>query len=189
MIPSDLLLEAYRRGIFPMAMEDDEIGWFSPDPRAIIPLDQFHVPHGLKRALQKRNFEIRINHSFETVMLACASRDETWINSEIFESYCNLHRLGYAHSVEAWKDGVLAGGLYGVALGGAFFGESMFHAVTEASKVALHALVERMRERNFAMLDVQWLTPHLKQFGTREISRVQYLKQLDSSANLACQFA
>ena len=95
MIPPVLLMEAYARGIFPMAMEDDEIGWFSPDPRAIIPLDAFHVPHGLKRALQKREFEIRIDHSFEQVMRACAARDETWINGEIFESYCNLHRLGH----------------------------------------------------------------------------------------------
>jgi leucyl/phenylalanyl-tRNA--protein transferase len=188
MIPSDLLLEAYGRGLFPMAMEDDEIGWFSPDPRAIIPLDDFHVPHGLNRALHKREFEIRVNHSFETVMRACAARDETWINGEIFESYCDLHRLGYAHSVEAWKNGELAGGLYGVALGGAFFGESMFHVVTEASKVALHALVERMRERKFTLLDVQWLTPHLLQFGAMEIARSQYLKQLKSSVSLRCQF-
>ena len=189
MIPTDLLLEAYRQGVFPMGLDDDEIGWFSPDPRAIIPLDHFHVPHGLKRALQKQDFEIRVNHSFEKVMRACAARDETWINGEILESYCRLHRLGYAHSVEAWKNGALAGGLYGVALGGAFFGESMFHVVTEASKVALHALVERMRERKFALLDVQWLTPHLQQFGAAEISRLQYLKQLESSLSLGCQFA
>ena len=188
MIPPHLLLEAYRRGIFPMGMEDGEIGWFSPDPRTIIPLDQFHVPHGMKRALRKQNFEIHINRSFEKVMLACADREETWINDEILESYCNLHQLGYAHSVEAWKNGTLAGGLYGVAVGGAFFGESMFHTVTEASKAALFALVKRMQERNFTLLDVQWLTPHLRQFGALEISRIQYLKRLDSSVGLACQF-
>ena len=188
MIPSELLLEAYRRGIFPMGMEDGEIGWFSPDPRGIIPLDKFHVPHGLKRALGRRRFEIRINHSFEKVMRSCAARSETWINDEILESYCNLHRQGHAHSVEAWENGELAGGLYGVAIGGVFFGESMFHDVTEASKVALHALVERMRERQFALLDIQWVTQHLVQFGAIEISRIQYLKKLDAGVNLDCRF-
>ena len=188
MIPSDLLLDAYCQGCFPMAMEDGEILWFSPDPRTILPLEQFHLPHGLRRALRKQAFEIRINHSFKQVMLACADRDETWIQDEIVESYCELHRLGYAHSVEAWQDGVLAGGLYGVALRSAFFGESMFHRVTDASKVALHALVERLRERNFKLLDVQWQTSHLQQFGTVEISRPRYLKLLRSSLESDCLF-
>ena len=121
-------------------------------------------------------------------MLACADRDETWIQDEIVESYCELHRLGYAHSVEAWQDGVLAGGLYGVALRGAFFGESMFHRVTDASKVALNALVERLRQRNFKLLDVQWQTSHLQQFGTVEIPRARYLKLLRSSLEADCLF-
>ena len=119
-----------------MAMDDGQIAWFSPDPRAIIPLDDFHVPHGLKRALKRDTFEIRINTAFDAVIRGCAERDGTWISEEIIASYSNLHRLGDAHSVEAWADGRLAGGLYGVAIGGAFFGESMFHEVTDASKVA-----------------------------------------------------
>ena len=171
-----------------MAMEDGEIGWFSPDPRTILPLEQFHVPHGLQRVLKQKKFEIRIDHSFKPVMLACAARKETWINDEILETYCELHRLGWAHSVEAWLDGALAGGLYGVAIRGAFFGESMFHFATDASKVALHALVERMIERNFKLLDVQWQTSHLNQFGTIEISRTQYLKRLRSSLAIDCKF-
>ncbi len=179
MIAADLLLYAYRSGAFPMAMADGEISWFSPDPRAIIPIDErFHIPHGLQRTLKKNPFEIRINTAFENVMSACSKREDTWINDEILASYVNLHRLGHAHSVEAWKDGVLVGGLYGVAMGGAFFGESMFHTVTDASKVALHALVMRMRERKFSLLDTQWTTPHLMTFGTLEISRARYVKLL-----------
>jgi len=188
MIPAELLLHAYRHAVFPMAMEDGEIAWFSPDPRAIIPLDTFHMPHGLKRELKKARFEIRINTAFEAVMRACALREETWINEEIVESYVNLHREGHAHSVEAWLDGKLAGGLYGVSVGGAFFGESMFHEVTNASKVALNALVERLRQRGFTLLDTQWLTPHLVTFGAIEIPRLEYQRQLGRSVEKACRF-
>jgi leucyl/phenylalanyl-tRNA--protein transferase len=183
MIPAELLLHAYRHAVFPMAMENGEIAWFSPDPRAVIPLDAFHVPHGLKRTLKKGLFEIRINTAFETVMRACAEREETWINEVIVASYVNLHRSGHAHSVEAWQEGRLVGGLYGVALGGAFFGESMFHEVTDASKVALHALVERLRQRHFTLLDTQWLTPHLVTFGAIEIPRLEYQRQLGKSVD------
>ncbi len=162
-----------------MAMEDGELAWFSPDPRAIIPIDDgFHVPHGLRRALKKKPFEIRLDTAFEAVMRGCAERAETWINEEIIASYVRLHRLGYGHSVEAWCDGRLAGGLYGVAIGGAFFGESMFHEVRDASKVALHALVMRLRERGFSLLDTQWLTPHLVTFGAHEIPRSEYRERL-----------
>jgi leucyl/phenylalanyl-tRNA--protein transferase len=189
MIPATLLLHAYRNAVFPMAMEDGEIAWFSPDPRAIIPIDDgFHIPHGLRRTLRKGLFEIRINASFEEVMRRCAQRDETWINEEIVESYVNLHRLGHAHSVEAWFEGRLVGGLYGVALGGAFFGESMFHEVTDASKVALHALVTRMRKRGYSLLDTQWLTPHLRTLGAIEISRATYQRRLQACVDDACQF-
>jgi leucyl/phenylalanyl-tRNA---protein transferase len=189
MIPAQLLLHAYRNAIFPMAMEDGEIAWFSPDPRAIIPIDDgFHIPHGLRRALRKNQFEIRIDASFEEVMRRCAQRDETWISEEIIESYVNLHRLGHAHSVEAWFEGVLAGGLYGVAIGGAFFGESMFHEVTDASKVALHALVTRMRQRGFSLLDTQWLTPHLRTMGAIEIPRADYHRRLAGCVGADCQF-
>jgi leucyl/phenylalanyl-tRNA---protein transferase len=190
MIPPELLLEAYRRGIFPMAMDDGEIGWFSPDPRAIIPLDEnFHVPHGLRRTLKKKRFEIRIDTAFAEVIRSCATRGETWINEEIIESYCELHRFGFAHSVETWLDGSLAGGLYGVSIGGAFFGESMFHRATDASKIALVALVERLRERGFKLLDTQWLTPHLETFGAREIPRATYLRRLAAAVKRGCKFA
>lgn len=171
-----------------MAMDNGEIAWFSPDPRAIIPLDTFHVPHGLKRTLKKGVFEIRINTAFEDVMRACARRDETWISEVILESYVNLHRQGHAHSVETWLDGKLVGGLYGVAIGGAFFGESMFHEATDASKVALHALVERLRARNFTLLDTQWLTPHLLTFGAIEIPRAEYQRRLGKSVDDPCYF-
>ena len=190
MISAELLLEAYRNAVFPMASPDGKIAWFSPDPRAIIPLDDgFHVPHGLRRTLRKGRFEIRVDTAFETVMRQCAARDETWIDEQIIVSYVNLHRLGHAHSVEAWLDGRLAGGLYGVALGGAFFGESMFHEVTDASKVALHALVMRLRARGFELLDTQWLTPHLETFGALEIPRAEYRERLLACVERPCRFA
>lgn len=190
MIPADLLLHAYRSGAFPMATPRGEIAWFSPDPRAIIPLDEhFHIPHGLQRTLKKNTFQIRISSAFEDVMRGCAEREETWINEEVFQSYMNLHRLGHAHSVETWREGRLAGGLYGVTLGGAFFGESMFHRETDASKVALVALVTRMRERKFTLLDTQWSTPHLRTFGTVEIPRSKYVRLLKSAVAAECSFA
>lgn len=188
MISAELLLHAYRNAVFPMSMQDGEIAWFSPDPRAIIPIEDFHVPHGLRRTLKKGLFEVRIDTAFETVMRRCGKRAETWINDEIVESYTNLFRLGYAHSVETWQDGKLAGGLYGVALGGAFFGESMFHEVTDASKVALHALVTRLKERGYELLDTQWSTSHLATFGTFEISRAEYRRRLDACAKKPCRF-
>ena len=227
-----MLLTAYQRGIFPMAVDRrgifpmavdkrGRIGWFSPDPRAVIPIDhRFHVPHGLKRVLKrcmaqgvregeppgepkpgglKRGsagaspsqikFEITFDTDFETVIRECAKRKEgTWISKGIIDSYCNLHQLGYAHSVETRLNGKLVGGLYGVALGGAFFGESMYHRATDASKVALVALVERLRERGFVLLDTQWTTPHLRQFGACEIPRREYLWQLERAVNLECRF-
>ena len=188
MLSAELLIHAYRNAVFPMAMEDGEIAWFSPDPRAIIPLETFHVPHGLRRVLSKGGFEVRVNTAFVEVMRGCAARKETWINDEILASYVNLHRSGHAHSVEAWCDGRLAGGLYGVAIGGAFFGESMFHTVTDASKVALHGLVERLRARGFALLDTQWSTPHLLNFGTTEVPRVVYRQMLSAALERECQF-
>lgn len=188
MIPPDLLLQGYRMGVFPMAMEDGSIEWFSPDPRAILPLDQFHVPHGLRRPLRQKIFAIKIDHGFGDVIESCAAREDTWINREIIESYLRLHELGFAHSVEAWTEGKLAGGLYGVVIGAAFFGESMFHRVTDASKIALVGLVEHLRARNFALLDTQWLTPHLRQFGGIEISRSHYLRLLKRALELPRKF-
>ena len=189
MIPPEILLQGYRLGVFPMAMEDGSIEWFSPDPRGVLPLDRFHAPHALERVVRKGVFQIRINTSFTEVMRRCAAREETWINNEIIASYTRLHHLGHAHSVETWQDDKLVGGLYGVALGGAFFGESMFHEVTDASKVALAALVDRLRAKNFILLDTQWLTPHLARFGATEISRRQYMHLLARAVVLSCNFA
>ncbi|MBO0695746.1 MAG: leucyl/phenylalanyl-tRNA--protein transferase [Verrucomicrobia bacterium] len=189
MIDPELLLQGYRLGVFPMAMEDDSIQWFSPDPRAILPLEDFHVPHALRRVLRKEVFETTMDAAFWKVIKACAERDDTWINREIIESYTRLFELGHAHSVEAWNEGKLAGGLYGVAVGGAFFGESMFHRVTDASKIALVRLVEHLRARKFALLDTQWLTPHLQQFGGIEISRNDYLRLLRRAVDLPRKFA
>jgi leucyl/phenylalanyl-tRNA--protein transferase len=185
-----LLVRAYREGIFPMALEDGEIGWFSPDPRAILPLDTFRVPARLARLVRQRRFEVSVDRSFEAVMRACADRGDegTWISEGIVESYVALHRLGLAHSVEVRQDETLVGGLYGVHLGGAFFGESMFHRVTDASKVALVALVDRLRRRGFLVLDVQWTTPHLRQFGAIEIPRRRYLTLLHEALGKDCTF-
>ena len=173
-----------------MALESGEIGWFSPDPRGIIPLEEgwFHIPHGLRRTLKKTRFEIRVDADFEGVIRACARRDETWISEEIIRSYRDLHLLGYAHSVECWLEGSLVGGLYGVALRGVFFGESMFHVVTDASKVALVALMERLRSRGYTLLDIQWTTPHLKTFGAMDIPRNDYLQRLSASLQLPREF-
>lgn len=175
-----LLVHAYRQGVFPMGMDDGSIGWFSPDPRGIIPLDRFHAPARLLRVRRSRRFGTTVNRAFEAVMRACAAdREEgTWITDDIIAAYVELHQQGLAHSVEVWRGDALVGGLYGVHLGGAFFGESMFHAETDASKVALVALVERMRDRGFSLLDVQWVTPHLERFGAVEIPRTDYLARL-----------
>lgn len=194
MIPSGLLVSAYSSGWFPMAVDHGEIRWYSPDPRGVIPLDTFHVPSRLARVIRRGNFSIAVNREFERVMRACAEADRndddpgTWISEEIIESYTELHRLGLAHSVETWQEDRLVGGLYGVALGGAFFGESMFHHATDASKVALAALVERMRTRGFTLLDIQWVTPHLEQFGAVEISRGKYLQLLAQALPIEATF-
>ncbi len=187
MIPADALLNAYGSGWFPMAVSPGEIRWYSPDPRGIIPLDTFHVPSRLARTLRRHAFDVRIDTRFRDVITACAERadaDGNWIDAEIIDSYCALHDSGFAHSVETWQDDRLVGGLYGVALGGAFFGESMFHHVTDASKAALVALVERLRARGFILLDTQWVTGHLQQFGAVEISRRRYLRRLDEALAL-----
>ncbi len=173
-IPSEILLGAYARGVFPMAHEG-EIQWFSPERRGLIPLDdRFHIPHGLKRSLRRQPFEVRWDTAFREVMLACADREETWIDEAILESYCALHEAGHAHSVECWDAEGLQGGLYGVSLPGVFFGESMFSRKTDASKIALVALVARLREKHFALLDTQWMTDHLSQFGGYELKRKEY---------------
>ncbi len=184
-----VLIAAYRGGMFPMAMDNrGEIGWFSPDPRGVIPLDKFHIPHGLKRTLRKRPFEVRVDTAFSEVMQGCSQRRTTWISREIITSYEKLFELGYAHSVEAWKDGELCGGLYGIAIGGAFFGESMFSRKTDASKVTLVHLVNRLREKQFQLLDTQWATEHLSRFGCVEIPRYEYLRQLNRALLITTSF-
>ena len=188
--PEGVLL-AYRRGIFPMADErSGEVLWFRPDPRAIIPLDGLHVSRSLARTLRRGLFEIRVDTDFEGVMRACADRPEgTWISARFVEVYSALHRAGKAHSVEAWREGRLVGGVYGLALGGAFMAESMFHRETDASKVALAALVGRLRERRFILLDVQYVTPHLESLGAVEITRREYERRLELALGLPCRFA
>ena len=187
-INPEFLLQAYRIGIFPMAMEQGEIGWFSPDPRGIIPLESFHQTKSLRRVVASKKFEIRINSAFSEVIDGCAERDETWIDETVRESYVTLNANGYAHSVETWHEGELAGGLYGVSIGGAFFGESMFSRKTDASKVALVALVEHLNKRQFMLLDTQWTTPHLRKFGAVDIPKSDYIKKLNQAIKLEISF-
>ena len=189
-IDPDFVLTAYRNGYFPMAeSRTGPISWFSPDPRTIIPLDAFRVTRSLRRKVKQGLFQIRINTDFPGVIRACANRHETWISDEIISVYTLLHRRGYVHSVEAWHGQVLAGGLYGVAIGGAFFGESMFSLEAEASKVALVSLVGRLNERGFLVLDSQYITEHLMQFGARQISRDDYLGLLARALLVDTRFA
>lgn len=185
----ELVLHAYRVGVFPMADEDGEICWFSPDPRCIFEFDRFRVSRSLRQVLRRGTFEVRVDTAFDEIIRACAERTEgTWISDEITAVYTELHRRGHAHSLESWQDDKLAGGLYGVTIGGAFFGESMFHRVTDASKVALVALVDRLKDRGFSLLDVQWSTPHLERFGAVEIPQKEYLSRLEQALALSCRF-
>jgi leucyl/phenylalanyl-tRNA---protein transferase len=183
-IDADLLLRAYAAGIFPMADSADaeEIFWVDPEERGVIPLDGFHLSHRLRRTVRDEPFEIRCDRDFSAVMRGCAAatddRPKTWINEDIIGAYAQLHRRGHAHSVESWLDGELVGGLYGVTLGGVFFGESMFSRVTDASKVALADLVARLRLGRFALLDIQFVTPHLQRFGAVAIPRSRYRRLL-----------
>ncbi len=184
------LLSAYCNGYFPMAEpKSGQIGWYSPDPRAIFPLEEFKVPRSLRPTLKKGIFEVKTDTRFEDVMWGCANRDETWISPEIVRTYVRLFELGFAHSVEAWKHGALAGGLYGVSIGGAFFGESMFSAERDASKVALVALVDRLKDRGYQLLDTQYTTPHLVRFGAKEIPRDEYLQILQSAIARECTWS
>ena len=177
-----------------MAVEPGEIRWYSPDPRGIIPLDGFHLPARLARVMRRGVFRIERDRAFADVIRACAESDRrdddpgTWIDEEIIQSYSELHRLGFAHSLETWQGDRLVGGLYGVALGGAFFGESMFHRATDASKVALAALVDHLRKQGFRLLDIQWVTPHLEQFGAVEIPRSTYLERLAKALTIEAAF-
>lgn len=188
------LLSAYAQGMFPMANRQGRIQWYTAEPRGVIPLDKFHIPSTLRSLVRKSpshgGFEIRINSAFESTMRACAElrTGETWINEELIQAYVRLHQLHCAHSVEAWKEGELAGGLYGVSLGGAFFGESMFHRQRDASKVALVHLVERLRQRGFTLLDTQASTDHLRRFGCVDIPAREYLALLKNAICKECTF-
>ena len=184
----DLLLAAYRAGAFPMADPDDggRVGWYAPDPRAVLPLDAFHVPKTLARTVRAGRFRVTADRAFETVVRACAEpapgREQTWISEEIVAAYAALADAGFGHSVECWaEDGQFAGGLYGVALGGAFFGESMVSRERDASKVALVWLVRRLRAGGFVLLDTQMSTPHLERFGVVEVPRAEYEWRLSAA--------
>jgi len=186
--PARLLL-AYRSGIFPWTARP--LTWWSPDPRGIFELDQFHIPRSLERTLRRQKFAVTHNQAFAAVIHACATvtnRGPTWITPEFITAYTRLHELGHAHSVECWLGNQLAGGVYGVAVGGLFAGESMFHHVSDASKVALHFLHGRLRERDFALFDIQMLTSITRQLGGQEISRTEYLRRLEAAVRLPCTF-
>lgn len=183
-----LLEHAYRNACFPMPDWTGRIGWYRPDPRAVLPLDNFHASRSLQRKLKSGFFDVTYDADFTGVMKGCAAREDTWITDEFLTSYAALHKLGKAHSVEVWREGRLVGGTYGVHLGGAFFAESKFHTETDASKVALAKLVERLRARGFGLLEVQYLTPHLAQFGVIEIPDSEYVKRLGAALRLTCEF-
>ena len=190
----DLLLQAYAAGIFPMAedADDPEVFWVDPDERGVLPLDAFHLSRRLRRTIRQEVFEISCDVAFEEVVRRCAEprpeRPRTWINDEIVRLYTALFRLGFAHSIESWHEGELVGGLYGVAIGGAFFGESMFSRVNDASKVALAHLVARLRIGRFRLLDTQFVTRHLRQFGAHEIPRALYRRQLATALEADAYF-
>ena len=180
----DLLLCAYASGLFPMANDrhDPTIHWIDPKRRGVLPLERFHQPKSLRKAIRRERFQIRVDSAFDQVIEACAEvrpeRPRTWLNDELIALYRALHRRRYAHSVESWAEGQLVGGLYGVSLGAAFFGESMFTRTRDASKVALAALVERLRAGGYRLLDTQFVTDHLRQFGAVEMTREQYQREL-----------
>lgn len=182
------VLRAYRDGFFPMGCGDGRLRWFSPDPRGILPLDGFHLPHGFRRELPKLEFAVSVDLVFPDVVAGCADREETWIDPAIARVYDDLHRQGAAHSVEVWRSGRLVGGLYGVQIGGVFFGESMFSRETAASKVALLALVRILKSHGFGLLDIQWVTDHLENFGAVEIRRPVYLQYLREAMALPTEF-
>ncbi|MCH8242278.1 MAG: leucyl/phenylalanyl-tRNA--protein transferase [Planctomycetes bacterium] len=183
------LLSAYAAGIFPMADETEDIHWLAPDPRAIIELEELKISRSLRAVVRRGDLTMTIDRAFTETMAACANRAEgTWISADIAEAYGQLYRLGFGHSVEAWQGNELVGGLYGVAIGGAFFGESMFHRVADASKAALVHLVRRMRDRGLVLLDVQFMTDHLRRLGAREIPRSDYERRLHDAVRMKKSF-
>lgn len=189
-ITPSLLLRAYAAGVFPMAQSADagDIFWVDPKRRGILPLDGFHIPRSLRKRIRQGGFEVTINRDFHAVLIACAAREETWINPEIAQLYRDLHASGRAQSVEVRMDGDIVGGLYGVGLGGAWFGESMFSTVTDASKIALVWLVARLRAGGFTVLDTQFVTGHLGRFGAIEIDRAEYHERLANALAVQSDF-
>lgn len=193
-LTADVLLRAYASGIFPMARnrQDAKLYWIDPDQRGVIPLDAFHIPRSLRKVLKQGVFQVRVDSAFDAVIRRCAAptpdRPDTWINDEILRLFNELHGLGMAHSVETWRDGELVGGLYGLSLGGAFFGESMFSRATDASKVALVHLVARLRAGGYRLLDTQFVTEHLERFGAVEIPRHRYLRLLAAAIDAKGDF-
>jgi leucyl/phenylalanyl-tRNA--protein transferase len=189
-ITPELVLRAYAAGVFPMAegAETEEIFWVDPRRRGVLPLGRFHLSRSLRKRLLKGGYDIRVDHDFEAVIDACADRRETWINDAIRDLYVALHRIGHAHSVEVWSDGRLAGGLYGVRLAGAFFGESMFSRVSDGSKIALAHLVARLKAGGFVLLDTQFTTPHLESLGARNVSKSLYHDLLEEALVMKADF-
>ena len=187
----ETLLSAYAQGAFPMTDHDGVTRWYTADPRGVLPLDAFHIPKSLAQTFRSDRFETHINRTFDGTMRACMKAREggTWISEELVSAYTHLHHLGHAHSVETWHKGELVGGLYGVTLGGAFFGESMFHTARDASKIALVALVTRLKERGFELLDAQATTGHLRRFGCVDIPAAKYLERLNRAMRKECAFA
>ncbi|TCP38717.1 leucyl/phenylalanyl-tRNA--protein transferase [Rhodovulum marinum] len=185
-----MLLGAYASGVFPMAesRDDPEIFWVQPRRRGIFPLNGFHISKSLARTIRRDPFQIRVDTDFAGVVAGCAARDETWINATIFALYQDLHAMGHAHSLEVWEGGALVGGVYGVTLGGAFFGESMFSRRTDASKVALAYLVDRLRAGGFRLFDTQFITPHLRRLGAIEIGKQDYMARLGKALELKADF-
>jgi leucyl/phenylalanyl-tRNA---protein transferase len=196
MIPltADIILNAYANGIFPMADDRDnpELFWVDPEYRCIFPLDHFHIPKSLMKKIRKNPFEVTVDQSFNLVMQECAAhtdgRDTTWINQTIMDLFAELHQRGFAHSIECWQNGKLAGGLYGVSFTGVFCGESMFTRVTDASKIALTYLVARLRHGGYTLLDAQFMTDHLAKFGAIEIERLEYQKRLERALKVKADF-
>jgi leucyl/phenylalanyl-tRNA---protein transferase len=186
-LTAQLIIKAYLNGFFPMDTEQ-QIQWYSPDPRCVIDLDDFHISRRLARKYKQDVFAMNIDTAWDKVLFHCSNRQETWISDEIKEAYTELYRMGLAHSIEAFAGNELAGGLYGVSLGGAFMAESMFHIATDASKFCLIYLVERLKKNGFVLLDVQYLTSHLARFGAKLVPRSVYLDRLKSAVHLECRF-
>ena len=189
-ITPEILLQAYAMGLFPMAESRDarDLRWIDPQRRGVLPLDRFHISRSLRQAILRADYQVTVNTDFAGVLAACADRPETWINDEITRLYLALHRIGFCHSLEVWREGALIGGVYGVAIGGAFMGESMFSRSADASKIALAWLVHRLRAGGFTLFDTQFVTPHLASLGAVEIPRATYRKQLELALERQANF-